>query len=217
MTISTSSKRWLQEHVNDYYVKQAKLNGYPSRAAYKLLEIQKKENLIQPGMTVVDIGAAPGGWSMVARHLVGRKGHVIALDKLVMQPISGVTFIQGDFGEKSVFERLLKTIEQHPVDLVISDLAPNITGNQSVDQSRTMYLVELAWESARQVLKFRGAFLVKVFQGEAFDLFVKNLRQNFHQVKIHKPKSSRTRSSEVYVLGKGFLGYNNESTLKHQR
>lgn len=205
----SQSKRWLREHRTDYYVKKSQQEGYPSRAAYKLLEIQQKDQLIKPGMVVIDLGAAPGGWSKVARELVGERGKVIALDLLPMEPISGVTFLQGDFNDDNILQKLFSVLENQPVDLVISDMAPNISGQKSIDQPRTMHLVELAWDFARKVLKEGGSFLVKVFQGQGVDAFILELRKEFKTVKIRKPKSSRARSREVYILGRDFLGYNN--------
>ena len=206
------SKRWLKEHFSDQYVKKAKQQGYPSRAAYKLLEIQAKDQLIKPGMVVVDLGAAPGGWSVVAEELVGGKGAVIALDLLPMEPISGVVFIQGDFNEASVFNLLETSVVEASqggrADLVISDMAPNISGEKSIDQPRSLHLVELAWDCARQLLKPGGAFIAKVFQGEGVDALLVELRCHFKRIKLRKPKSSRSRSSEVYILGTEFLGYN---------
>ncbi|HLD17439.1 MAG TPA: 23S rRNA (uridine(2552)-2'-O)-methyltransferase RlmE [Coxiellaceae bacterium] len=202
--MSTSSKSWLKEHFSDIYVKQAHQEGYVSRAAYKLLEINKKDALIEPGMRIVDLGAAPGGWSQVASQLVGPSGEVFALDLLPMDPLPGVTYLQGDFNEQSVLDALLEKLEGEPVDMVISDMAPNMSGLRAVDQPRSMNLVELAWDLAQQILRPDGHFLVKVFQGEGADIFGLNLRKSFNSVKWRKPKSSRSRSREVYVLGKGF-------------
>lgn len=201
------SKRWLKEHFDDQYVKRAQAKGYLSRAAYKLLAIQEKDKLITPGMVVVDLGAAPGGWSQVAMELVGDKGKVIALDILPMEPISGVTFIQGDFREQTVLDQLFDAVGDRQVDVVISDMAPNLSGQKSIDQPRSMYLIELAWDCAKQVLRPGGHFLAKVFQGEGVDNFIKDLRLNFDTVKSRKPDASRARSREFYILGKGYLGY----------
>lgn len=210
----SKSKRWLKEHFSDPYVKKAQSEGYRSRAAYKLLDIQAKDHLIKPGDIVIDLGAAPGSWSMIARELVGPKGIVIALDLLPMSPIAGVTFIQGDFTEASIFEKLREVVNKETnnslVDLVISDMAPNISGEKSIDQPRSLYLAELAWDCAKQLLKRNGNFLVKIFQGPGIDEMVAELRRCFKSVKLRKPKSSRSRSSEVYLLGIGFLGYNGE-------
>jgi len=206
----TDSKRWLQEHFSDQYVKKAKQQGYPSRAAYKLLELQAKDHLIKPGMIVVDLGAAPGGWSVVARDLVGPKGAVIAVDLLSMKQIPGVIFIQGDFNEESVFEKLRETVQYcsktGQVDLVISDMAPNISGEKSIDQPRSVHLLELAWDCAGRLLKPGGSFLAKVFQGTGVDSVVGELRQHFKRVKLRKPNASRARSSEVYICASGFYG-----------
>ncbi len=198
------SNSWIKEHLSDIYVKRAKREGYRSRAAYKLLELQEKDKLLNSGMHIVDLGAAPGGWSQVARQLVGERGKVIALDLLKMTPLTGVHFIQGDFTEANILEQLLTEINRKPVDLVLSDMAPNISGLKSVDQPKSLYLAELALECAQQILRPRGSFLVKVFQGEGVDNFVKIMRQKFQIVKIRKPMASRSRSPEVYVLGKGF-------------
>jgi 23S rRNA (uridine2552-2'-O)-methyltransferase len=195
---------WMQEHITDYYVKQAKREGYPSRAAYKLLEIQAKDKIIQPGMIIVDLGAAPGGWSTVAIELLGGRGEVIALDCLPMNPPTGVHFIQGDFTENDVLARLMDYLNHQAVDLVMSDMAPNISGLKSVDQPKSMYLAELAVDFALQTLGSGGKFLIKLFQGEGVDQFIAGLRQNFAKIKIRKPKASRSRSSEIYVLAENF-------------
>lgn len=204
MKKSKSSRRWLKEHFDDPYVKLAQQKGYRSRAVFKLLEIQEKDKLIQPGMSVVDLGAAPGGWSETVKKIVGEKGRVLALDILPMMPIPGVEFIQGDFTAPEVFEKLLYLIDNRKVDLVISDIAPNITGMKEVDQPRAIYLAELAADFAQDVLKQGGVFLVKVFQGEGFDSFLRALRQRYSKVIIRKPVASRPRSKEVYLLAKGF-------------
>lgn len=203
---SKSSQRWLKEHFNDPYVKLAHQRGYRSRAVFKLLEIQEKDNIIKPGMTIVDLGSAPGGWSEIASELIGDKGQIFALDILPMDPIPRVTFIQGDFTELEIFEKLVHLIDNRKVDLVISDIAPNISGMNEVDQPRAMYVAELAADFATNTLKQGGVFLVKVFQGEGFDNFLKTVRQNYSKVQIRKPKSSRARSKEVYILAKGFEG-----------
>jgi 23S rRNA (uridine2552-2'-O)-methyltransferase len=203
---SKSSKRWLKEHFEDPYVKLAKQKGYRSRATFKLLEIQAKDKLIKPGMLVVDLGAAPGGWSEVASKLVGPNGTVLALDILPMAAIGNVEFIQGDFTEITVFEKLLNMINNRNVDLVISDIAPNISGVREVDQPRSMYLAELAADFAHKVLVKGGNFLVKVFQGEGFDGYLKKMRLEYKKVSIQKPQASRPRSKEVYLLASGFKG-----------
>lgn len=206
MARSKSSSRWLEEHVNDPFVKQAQIDGYRSRASYKLLEINTKDKLIHPNMLVMDLGSAPGGWSQVSAKLVGHKGRVIASDILPMDSIAGVEFIQGDFTEESVFDEIMATLDGTLADVVISDMAPNISGVDVADQASSMYLVELALDMARQVLKPKGSFVAKVFHGEGYDEYVKDLRTSFDKVVIRKPDSSRARSREVYVVGKGFKG-----------
>lgn len=201
---SNSSRRWLQEHFSDIYVKQAKAKGYRSRAAFKLLEIQQKDKLIRPGMVVVDLGAAPGGWSQVAESLIGAKGKIIALDILPMDVLPGVTFIQGDFCELDVMQQVIVAAGETSVDLLLSDMSPNITGIADVDQIRAMHLAELSLVCAKHILKTGGSLLVKVFQGLGFDNFIKELRQAFTQVVVRKPDASRSRSREVYLLAKGF-------------
>jgi 23S rRNA (uridine2552-2'-O)-methyltransferase len=202
----SSSKAWLKEHRDDPYVQQAQREGYRSRACYKLLELQERDKLIRPGMTVLDLGSAPGGWSQVAVALVGHSGRVIASDILPMDTIAGVEFIQGDFTEEEVFEQLLEALAGTPVDLVISDMAPNMSGMNAVDQPRSIYLVELALDMARQVLAPGGAFVSKVFQGEGFDELYRDTREAFDRVLTRKPKASRPRSREVYVVARGFRG-----------
>lgn len=203
---ASSSKGWLKEHFDDVYVQRAQREGYRSRACYKLLEIQEKDKLIQPGMTVVDLGSAPGGWSQVAAELVADSGKVIASDILPMDNLAGVEFIQGDFTEDEVFETIMAIIDNLPVDLVISDMAPNMSGMTDIDQPRAMYLVELALDMARQVLKPKGVFLAKVFQGEGFEALMADLKSSFGSVITRKPAASRPRSREVYLLAKGFKG-----------
>ena len=195
-----SSRRWLDEHHHDLYVAKSKREGYRSRAAYKLMELQKKDGLFKPGMTVVDLGASPGGWSQILTRFVTEKGRVFALDILEMTPIANVTFIRGDFTEDGPYQALLQLTEGKTIDWVISDMAPNMSGHKSTDQARGMYLVELALEFAEVTLKTKGNFLAKVFQGEGFDAFVNALRKKFHKVLIRKPEASRARSSEVYVI-----------------
>jgi 23S rRNA (uridine2552-2'-O)-methyltransferase len=201
-----SSKTWLREHFHDPYVQRAQREGYRSRACYKLLEIQEKDRLIQTGFTVVDLGAAPGGWSQVASRLVGERGRVIASDILPMDSLEGVEFIQGDFTEDSVLQTLLQTLGDAKADLVISDMAPNMSGMNAVDQPRSMYLVELALDLASQVLRPGGGFLSKVFQGEGFDDLLRDARGRFSRVVTRKPAASRPRSREVYLLATGFRG-----------
>lgn len=206
MVKSKSSRRWLKEHFDDPYVKLAQQKGYRSRATFKLVEIQEKDQLVTKGMTVVDLGAAPGGWCEQVVKWVGEQGKVFALDILPMTPIPGVEFIQGDFTQAEIFEKLIQLIDNRQVDLVISDIAPNISGVNAVDQPKAMYLAELAADFAKNVLKQGGFFLVKVFQGEGFDEYLRMIRQVFTKVLIRKPKSSRARSKEVYIVAKGFKG-----------
>ena len=187
-------------------MQQAQREGYRSRACYKLLEIQERDRLIRPGMTVLDLGSAPGGWSQVAVALVGHSGRVIASDILPMDSLAGVEFIEGDFTSDDVFGRILDAIGDTPVDLVISDMAPNMSGVNAVDQPRSIYLVELALDMARQVLTPGGAFVSKVFQGEGFDELYREARESFDRVLTRKPKASRPRSREVYVVARGFRG-----------
>lgn len=197
----TSSKAWMQEHVNDEFVKRAKLEGYRARAAYKLIEIDDRDKLIRPGMTIVDLGAAPGSWSQVASRRLQGRGRIIALDLLEMAPVGGVTFIQGDFREQAVLDQLEQSLEGKPIDLVIADMAPNMSGISAVDQAGAAYLTELALEFSLKWLKPEGCFLVKVFAGSGFDDIVRNMRAGFDKVVTRKPKASRDRSSEVYLLG----------------
>ena len=197
---SKTSKRWLKEHFDDKYVQQAQADGYRSRAAYKLLEIQEKDRLFRPGMTVVDLGAAPGGWAQVAARLVGDQGFVLASDILPMDPIAGVEFVEGDFREDSVYQTIIEKLDGRPVDLVISDMAPNMSGMKTVDQPRAMYLVELALDMVDQVLAPGGSFLVKVFQGEGFQEYRQALQQRFTRLVTRKPEASRARSKELYLL-----------------
>jgi len=204
MTRSKSSHQWMQEHFDDEYVKKAQALGYRSRSTFKLIEIQEKDHIIKPGINVIDLGAAPGGWSAYARTIVGRKNKVIALDLLAIDPIDGVDFIQGDFREDSVLETLYKVLDNAPVGLVMSDMAPNISGNKAIDQPRSIYLAELALDMAITRLSHQGTFLIKMFQGIGFDEFKRELTKYFSQVMIRKPKASRARSKEVYILAKGF-------------
>lgn len=205
MKPSKTSKQWMREHINDPFVQLAQKEGYRSRAAYKLLEIDAKDHLLKPGMVVVDLGATPGGWSQVAAAKVGRSGKVIGLDLLPLDPLSGVEFIQGDFRDDAVLKQLEDLLQGKPVGLVISDMAPNICGIASADQARAMHLVELAMEFALEHLKPEGSFLVKVFQGAGFEDFYKSMRSRFAKVVTRKPKASRDRSSEVYLLATGKL------------
>jgi len=201
---SKSSKAWLKEHEGDLYVRQSRQDGYRSRAAFKLLELHKKDRLFRPGMTVVDLGAAPGGWSQVAVELVKPAGLVLATDILPMEPIDGVQFVQGDFTEQSCFEELIERLEGRQVDLVISDMAPNISGMAEIDQPRVMHLVELATDFAEHKLAPGGSLLLKVFQGEGFEDLLKKLRADYDRVLSRKPDASRSRSKEIYLLAQGF-------------
>lgn len=202
--VSVSSARWLQEHFDDQYVLKAKKLGLRSRAVFKLEEINQKDKLLKPGMTVVDLGAAPGGWSEYAVKVVGDEGKVIACDILPMDALYGVDFLQGDFREESVLNALLERIDGKNVDVVMSDMAANMTGNDSADSARSMYLVELALDMCNDVLKKDGSFVVKVFQGEGFDQFMKEVKNAFKVVKTRKPDASRARSREVYLVATGF-------------
>ena len=206
MSRSKSSRRWLDRQFSDPYVKRAQEQGLRSRAAYKLLEIQEKDRLIRPGMRVLDLGAAPGGWAQIAARLVGTEGRVYALDVLDMEPIPGVTVLQGDFREDAVLADLRDALGGSPIDLILSDMAPNISGTAAVDQPRAMYLAELALDLAREVLKPGGALVVKVFQGEGFDRYLHDMCTAFAQVLSRKPKASRPQSRELYLVGKGFRG-----------
>ena len=206
MARSKSSHRWLQEHVNDPYVKQAQKDGYRSRSSYKLIELNEKDRLIRPGMLIMDLGSAPGGWSQVASKLVGDKGRVLATDILPMDAIKNVDFIQGDFTDEGVFKQILEALNGDRPDLIISDIAPNITGIESADQGTSIYLVELALDMVRRVLKPKGNFVVKVFQGTGSDAYLKDVRTSFEKVTVRKPKASRPRSREIYVVARGFKG-----------
>jgi 23S rRNA (uridine2552-2'-O)-methyltransferase len=202
----SSSKAWLKEHRDDPYVQQAQREGYRSRACYKLLELQEKDRLIRPGMTVLDLGSAPGGWSQVAAELVGHKGRVVASDILPMDGLAGVDFMCGDFTEDAVFEQILQAIGEDSVELVMSDMAPNMSGMSAVDQPQSMYLVELALDMACRVLAPGGSFVAKVFQGEGFEQVFQAARGSFLKVLTRKPSASRPRSREVYMVAKGFRG-----------
>jgi len=203
MARSKSSHRWMEEHVNDPWVKKAQVDGYRSRASYKLLELIEKDRLVRPGMVVLDLGSTPGGWSQVVAPLLGSKGRLIASDILPMDPIPHVHFIQGDFTEQEVFDQIMAALEGAGVDLVMSDMAPNISGVDAADQAASMYLVELALDMAVQVLKSGGNFVTKVFHGEGYEDYLKALRPHFEKVVVRKPEASRSRSREVYVVGKG--------------
>ncbi|MFV8819949.1 23S rRNA (uridine(2552)-2'-O)-methyltransferase RlmE [Haliea sp. E17] len=200
----SSSKAWLKEHRDDPYVQRAQREGYRSRACYKLLELNEKDRLIRPGMTVLDLGSAPGGWSQVAADLVGHRGRVVASDILPMDNLAGVEFIQGDFTDDEVFDAILEAVGETPVDLVMSDMAPNMSGLNAVDQPRAMYLVELALDLARRVLPPGGTFVAKVFHGEGFEELMRDCRTSFQKVLTRKPDASRPRSREVYLVATGF-------------
>ena len=204
MAKSKSSRNWLREHFDDEYVKKAQAAGYRSRAVFKLLELDEKDRLLQPGMCVVDLGAAPGGWSQIAAQRVGGKGRVVALDILPIEPLDGVEIIEGDFREDVVLERLLQVMGDRRANLVLSDMAPNISGLKAVDQPRAMYLAELALDLAKQVLSRDGTFVVKLFQGEGSESYLKDVRSAFRKVNVRKPAASRPRSREVYLVAHGF-------------
>ncbi|BES73010.1 23S rRNA (uridine(2552)-2'-O)-methyltransferase RlmE [Marinobacter nanhaiticus D15-8W] len=206
MARSKSSKRWLKEHFDDEYVKRSQVEGYRSRASYKLIELDDKDRFFRAGQTVVDLGAAPGGWSQVAMDRVGHKGRVVASDILDMNPIAGVDFVQGDFTEQSVLDALLEVLGDERADVVISDMAPNMSGMPAVDIPKAMDLVELALDMAKQVLKPEGVFVAKVFQGEGFDALLQDMKMNFRSVASRKPGASRSRSREVYQVCRGFKG-----------
>ncbi len=203
---SKTSKQWLKEHFSDAFVQRAHQEGWRSRAVYKLIEIQEKDQLLKPGMTIVDLGAAPGGWSQYATHVLKGKGRVIASDILPMDPLPDVTFIEGDFREAEVLEKLLAAMGGDLADVVISDMAPNLSGNKTIDQPRSMYLCELALDCAKQILKPGGSFLTKIFQGQGFPEYLEALRADFEKVLTRKPEASRDRSRECYLLAKNFQG-----------
>ncbi len=202
----SSSRAWLKEHREDLFVQRAQKEGYRSRACYKLMELDDKDRLIKPGMTVLDLGSAPGGWSQVAAERVGHRGRVVASDILPMDSIAGVDFIEGDFTEEPVFDQILAALGDDPVDLVLSDMAPNMSGVTAVDQPRAMYLVELALDLAIKVLPPKGAFVAKVFHGEGFEALMADTRAVFDKVLTRKPDASRPRSREVYLVATGFRG-----------
>ena len=206
MAKSKSSKRWLHEHFEDHYVKLAQQQGLRSRSAFKMVELQEKYGLIEKGMTVVDLGAAPGGWCQVVQPLVGDDGRVIALDILDMEPVHGVDFILGDFTEDGPLHELESMLGGQKADLVLSDMAPNMSGMAAIDQAKSMYLAELALEFVKEQLKRGGDYVVKLFQGTGFDGYVKEVRLLFDKVQVRKPKASRPRSKEVYLLARGFRG-----------
>lgn len=205
MARSKSSRAWLQEHFDDHWVQQARAQGWRSRAAFKLQQLDQRLRLLRPGQLVVDLGAAPGSWSQYASTVVGRSGRVIALDLLAMEPLPDVTFIQGDFRESDVLQALQAALNGRAVDVVLSDMAPNISGVRSVDQTQAMYLAELALDFAREQLTPGGHWACKVFQGEGFDALLQQARSEFAQVRMHKPESSRDRSREQYMVATGLL------------
>ena len=199
----SKNRSWIQRHVKDPYVKQSQVDGFRSRASYKLLEIVEKDRLIRSGMTVVDLGSSPGGWSQVASSLVGASGSVVALDILPMDPLSGVEFIQGDFTEDATWGRLQQLVKNRSVDLVISDMAPNISGSQEIDQPAMIHLAEVSLDLALKSLDARGVFISKLFHGQGFDRFVLEVRKLFNKASIVKPKASRPKSKEVYIVASG--------------
>ena len=196
----------MQEHVNDPYVQRAKKEGYRSRSSYKLMELSEKDRLIKPGMLILDLGSAPGGWSQVAGQRVGAKGRVLATDILPMDPVTNVDFVQGDFTDEAVFNQILEALNGEKPDLIISDIAPNISGIESSDQLTSIYLVELALDMVRRVLKKKGNFVCKVFQGSGSEAYLKEVRKSFDKVTVRKPKASRPRSREIYLVATGFKG-----------
>jgi 23S rRNA (uridine2552-2'-O)-methyltransferase len=204
MSRTKSSKRWLQEHFDDVYVKKAQAEGYRSRAVYKLKEVDEKESLLKPGMTVVDLGAAPGGWTQYISERMQGRGRIIALDILPMDSLPDVDVILGDFREDEVLQKLMNLIPKRGVDLLLSDMAPNMSGTTAIDIPRAMYLVELAFDFAEKMLKPGGSMLIKVFHGSGFDELVKQAKASFDRVVIRKPSASRARSKETYLLAKGY-------------
>ena len=204
MSKSKSSKNWLKEHFDDPYVKLAQEAGYRSRAVFKLQEINDKDHILKAGRSVVDLGSAPGGWSEYAREILPDSTPIFALDILEMEPVEGVTIIQGDFTEESVLNKLLETLNGQKINLVLSDMAPNISGMKAIDQPKAMYLAELALDFCQKSLTSNGDFLVKVFQGEGFDDYLQSLRNHFRKVVVRKPKASRPRSREVYLLAREY-------------
>ena len=200
---SKSSSAWLKEHHQDSYVLQARRDGYRSRAVYKLAEIQKKDVILKPGQFVLDLGAAPGAWSEYASQIIGDRGRIVALDLLPMEPIAGVDFLQGDFTEEETLKALLALIDNHKFDLVLSDMAPNLSGMGSVDQPKAIYLAELALDLSREILQPDGVFVIKLFQGEGFEELISSFRQGFKSVRFRKPDASRARSREIYAVCTG--------------
>lgn len=206
MVRSKSSGSWLRRHVTDPYVKLAQKEGYRSRSAYKLVELNEKDHLLRPGQWVMDLGSAPGGWSQFAAKAVGAKGRVLATDILAMNPLNNVDFIQGDFTSDAVVEQIRTWLQGEKFDLIVSDIAPNLSGIDSADQARSIYFLELALDTVRLVLKPGAAFVAKMFQGQGSDEYVRELRKSFKKVSIRKPKASRPESREVYIVAKDFCG-----------
>jgi 23S rRNA (uridine2552-2'-O)-methyltransferase len=202
----SSSRAWLKEHHDDIFVQRAQKEGYRSRAVYKLMEINDKDQILRRGMSVLDLGSAPGGWSQVAAKLVGEAGSVVASDILSMDALPDVVFVQGDFTEQETYDRIVASLNDKPLDVVLSDMAPNMSGMPEVDQPRSMYLVELATELAERALAPGGAFITKVFQGEGFEPWFRQIRDRFDRVNTRKPSASRPRSREVYIVASGFKG-----------
>jgi 23S rRNA (uridine2552-2'-O)-methyltransferase len=202
----SSSRAWLKEHHDDIFVQRAQKEGYRSRAVYKLMEINDKDQVLRRGMSVLDLGSAPGGWSQVAAKLVGEAGRVVASDILLMDALPDVVFVQGDFTEQETYDRIVASLNDKPLDVVLSDMAPNMSGMPEVDQPRSMYLVELATELAERALAPGGAFITKVFQGEGFEPWFRQIRDRFDRVTTRKPVASRPRSREVYIVASGFKG-----------
>jgi len=202
----SSSRAWLKEHHDDIFVQRAQKEGYRSRAVYKLMEINDKDQVLRRGMSVLDLGSAPGGWSQVAAKLVGEAGRVVASDILSMDALPDVVFVQGDFTEQETYDRIVASLNDKPLDVVLSDMAPNMSGMPEVDQPRSMYLVELATELAGRALAPGGAFITKVFQGEGFEPWFRQIRDRFDRVTTRKPSASRPRSREVYIVASGFKG-----------
>ena len=202
----SSSRAWLKEHHDDIFVQRAQKEGYRSRAVYKLMEINDKDQVLRRGMSVLDLGSAPGGWSQVAAKLVGEAGRVVASDILLMDALPDVVFVQGDFTEQETYDRIVASLNDKPLDVVLSDMAPNMSGMPEVDQPRSMYLVELATELAERALAPGGAFITKVFQGEGFEPWFRQIRDRFDRVTTRKPTASRPRSREVYIVASGFKG-----------
>jgi 23S rRNA (uridine2552-2'-O)-methyltransferase len=206
MARSKSSGSWLRRHVTDPYVQLAQKEGYRSRSAYKLIELNEKDRLLRPGMWVMDLGSAPGGWSQVAARAVGGKGRVLATDILAMDPISKVDFIQGDFTSDEVVEKIMAWLGDEKFDVIVSDIAPNLSGIDVADQARSIYFLELALDTVRLALKPGASFIAKMFQGQGSDEYLKELRKSFQKVSIRKPKASRPESREVYIVAKDYKG-----------